>query len=44
MVWLDGTPVIRMAYDPCQIEEAAALAMLCIHLPRLIEEGFTLVN
>lgn len=27
---------VRMAYDPGQIGEAAALALLCIHVPRLI--------
>lgn len=44
MMWLDRGPVVRMAYDPRQIEEAAALAMLCIHLPRLLAEGLTVLH
>jgi hypothetical protein len=39
-----GTPVmyrtyesyVRLAYDPQQIDEAAALALLCIHEPQLV--------
>lgn len=31
---------VRAAYDPHQIEEAAALAWLCIRVPRLVREGF----
>lgn len=27
---------VRMAYDPSQIDEAAALALLCVQIPRLI--------
>ena len=27
---------VRMAYDPAQIDEAAAIALLCVHVPRLI--------
>lgn len=27
---------VRMAYDPNQIREAAALALLCVRLPRLV--------
>lgn len=26
---------VRMAYDPEQIGEAAAIALLCVHVPRL---------
>ncbi|MGI5443351.1 hypothetical protein ACQEV4_40255 [Streptomyces shenzhenensis] len=44
----DGVPVmhvvqgdqVRAAYDPGQIEEAAALAWLCISIPRLVRDGF----
>ncbi|MFD3717210.1 hypothetical protein [Streptomyces sp. NPDC058674] len=43
MMWRDGR-VIRMAYDPDQIEEAAALAMLCINLPRLLEDGINVLH
>jgi hypothetical protein len=39
-----GTPVmyrdygscVRLAHDPQQINEAAALALLCIRVPRLV--------
>jgi hypothetical protein len=31
---------VRAAYDPDQIEEAAALAWLCICIPRLVRDGF----
>lgn len=27
---------VRVAYDPSQISEAAALALLCVRMPRLI--------
>ncbi|MCP3817788.1 hypothetical protein NLX86_06460 [Streptomyces sp. A3M-1-3] len=27
---------VRMAYDPEQIGEAAALALLCVRVPRLV--------
>ncbi|WP_405799340.1 hypothetical protein [Streptomyces sp. NBC_01506] len=27
---------VRMAYDPAQIAEAAAIALLCVQLPRLV--------
>ncbi|WP_326730278.1 hypothetical protein [Streptomyces phaeochromogenes] len=27
---------VRMAYDPSQIDEAAAVALLCVRIPRLI--------
>lgn len=44
----EGVPVmhaiqgdrVRAAYDPTQIEEAAALAWLCIQVPRLLRDGF----
>lgn len=31
---------VRAAYDPVQIEEAAALAWLCVCIPRLVRDGF----
>ena len=31
---------VRAAYDPDQIGEAAALAWLCIRVPRLVRDGF----
>lgn len=31
---------VRAAYDPGQIEEAAALAWLCISIPTLVRNGF----
>lgn len=31
---------VRAAYDPGQIDEAAALAWLCISIPRLVRDGF----
>ncbi|MFI6279612.1 hypothetical protein [Streptomyces sp. NPDC050988] len=27
---------VRMAYDPSQIDEAAAVALICVRIPRLI--------
>lgn len=27
---------VRMAYDPQQINEAAAIALLCVRVPRLL--------
>jgi hypothetical protein len=44
----DGVPVmylvqgeqVKAAYDPDQTEEAAALAWLCIRIPRLVRDGF----
>ena len=30
---------VRAAYDPDQIGEAAALAWLCIRVPRLVRDG-----
>lgn len=35
---------VRAAYDPRQIEEAAALAWLCISVPRLVRDGFKVLN
>jgi hypothetical protein len=40
----DGTPMmyrdfgsyLRLAHDPAQIDEASALALLCVRVPRLI--------
>ncbi|MFR9796185.1 hypothetical protein ACL02U_09820 [Streptomyces sp. MS06] len=32
---------VRAAYDPHQIEEAATLAWLCVRVPRLVRDGFT---
>lgn len=35
---------VRAAYDPCQIEEAAALAWLCLRIPRLVCDGFQVLS
>jgi len=48
----DGVPVmhtvqgdkVRAAYDPQQIEEAAALAWLCTREPRLVRGGFRVLH
>ncbi len=48
----DGVPVmhttqgeqVRAAYDPHQIEEAAALAWLCLSEPRLVRDGFHVMH
>lgn len=36
VIYRDCGPHVRMAYDPTQIEEAAALALICVRIPRLI--------
>ncbi len=48
----EGVPVMHLlrgghmwaAYDPEQIEEAAALAWLCIREPRLVRDGFHVLH
>jgi hypothetical protein len=35
---------VRAAYDPTQIDEAAALAWLCIRIPRLLRDGFKVMS
>ena len=48
----DGVPVVhlvqgnqvRAAYDPQQIEEAAALAWICLREPRLVRNGFRVLH
>jgi hypothetical protein len=48
----DGVPVVhlvqgdrvRAAYDPQQIEEAAALAWICLREPRLVSNGFRVLR
>lgn len=48
----DGIPVmhlvqedrIRAAYDPGQIEEAAALAWICLQEPRLVRDGLHVLH
>ncbi|MBU8549752.1 hypothetical protein IMX12_13130 [Streptomyces sp. Babs14] len=48
----DGVPVmhrvlgdvVQAAYDPDQVGEAAALAWLCIAVPRLVRDGFTVTH
>lgn len=48
----DGVPVmhivqgdqVRAAYDPQQIEEAAALAWLCTRVPQLVCTGFRVLH
>ncbi|MFE4691206.1 hypothetical protein ACFRH6_14250 [Streptomyces sp. NPDC056749] len=36
MMYRDFGTYVRMAHDPGQIDEAAALALLCVRLPRLV--------
>lgn len=48
----DGVPVmhtaqgdqVKAAYDPRQIDEAAALAWLCLREPRLVRDGFSVMH
>jgi hypothetical protein len=48
----DGIPVmhaiyghvVRAAYDPRQITEPAALAWLCLKVPTLVRDGFTVAH
>lgn len=35
VMYRDLGSVVRLAHDPQQIEEAAALALLCLRVPRL---------
>jgi hypothetical protein len=36
MMYRDFGTYVRLAHDPQQIDEAAALALLCLRLPRLV--------
>lgn len=36
VVYRDNGTHARLAYDPQQIDEPAALALLCLRLPRLV--------
>ncbi|WP_326811691.1 hypothetical protein [Streptomyces scopuliridis] len=36
MMYRDFGDRVRMAYDPSQIEEAVAIALLCVRVPRLV--------
>lgn len=36
LMYRDLGTVVRLAHDPRQIGEAAALALLCLRLPRLV--------
>jgi len=36
MMYRDYGAYVRLAHDPQQIDEAAALALLCLHVPRLV--------
>lgn len=36
--------VVHTAYDPRQISEAAALALLCVRIPALVRDGFKVVH
>ncbi|MYT56907.1 hypothetical protein GTW29_09240 [Streptomyces sp. SID7834] len=36
MMYRDFGTHVRMAHDPEQIDEAAALALLCVRVPRLV--------
>lgn len=36
LMYQDFGTYIRLAHDPRQIDEAAALALLCVRLPRLV--------
>lgn len=36
MMYRDFETHIRLAHDPQQMDEASALALLCLHVPRLV--------
>ncbi|ESU46463.1 hypothetical protein P376_5559 [Streptomyces sp. HCCB10043] len=36
MMYRDFGSYVRMAHDPDQIDESAALALLCLQVPRLV--------
>ncbi|PVE04644.1 hypothetical protein Y717_10640 [Streptomyces scopuliridis RB72] len=36
MMYRDFGDRVRMAYDPSQIEEAVAITLLCVRVPRLV--------
>ncbi|WP_329151289.1 hypothetical protein OIU91_28580 [Streptomyces sp. NBC_01456] len=36
MLYRDFGTHVRLAHDPQQIDEAAALALLCLYVPRLV--------
>lgn len=36
MMYRDFGTTVRLAHDPRQIDEAAALALLCLRLPHLV--------
>lgn len=36
LMYRDFGTYVRLAYDPQQIDEAAALALVCIHEPQLV--------
>ncbi|MGW7248863.1 hypothetical protein [Streptomyces decoyicus] len=36
MMYRDFGTYVRMAYDPTQMDETAALALLCVRVPRLV--------
>lgn len=36
MMYRDFGTFVRLAHDPAQMPEAAALALLCVQLPRLV--------
>lgn len=36
LMYRDLGTVVRLAHDPQQIDEAAALALLCLRIPRLV--------
>lgn len=36
MMYRDCGTIVRLAHDPAQMGEAAALALLCLRVPRLV--------
>lgn len=36
VIYRDAGPYVRLAHDPRQIDESAALALLCVNVPRLV--------
>lgn len=36
MMYRDFGAYVRLAHDPAQMDEAAALALLCLRVPRLV--------
>jgi hypothetical protein len=44
MMFADYGDVVRVAFDPRRISEAAAIAMLCIRIPRLVGSSLRILH